>query len=82
MLDAQQINLDPDTFDAVISRNGLMFIPNLDDILVGIRRVLQPGGRFAAIVWSTPERNPILALPIRVVSRYGVLPHHASLYEP
>jgi len=82
VLDAQQINLDPDTFDAVISRNGLMFIPNLHDILVGIRRLLKPGGRFAAIVWSTPERNPIFALPIRVVSRYGALPHHASSYEP
>jgi len=78
VLDAQQINRDPDTFDAVISRNGLMFIANLHDALVGIRRVLKPGGRFAAIVGSTPERNPIFALPIRVVSRYGALPHRGA----
>lgn len=74
VLDAQQIDLAPDTFDAVISRNGLMFIPDLHEALVGIRRVLKPGGRLAAIVWSTPERNPVFALPIRIMSRYGALP--------
>lgn len=74
VLDAQRIDLDPATFDAVISRNGLMFVPDLHGALVGIRRVLKPGGRLAAIVWSTPERNPVFALPIRVASRYGALP--------
>ncbi|MGH7275446.1 MAG: class I SAM-dependent methyltransferase [Candidatus Rokuibacteriota bacterium] len=45
-------------FDAVICQLGLMFFPNP---LVGLgeaRRVLRPGGRFAALVWSRAERVP------------------------
>ncbi|MHB8736647.1 MAG: class I SAM-dependent methyltransferase [Terriglobales bacterium] len=74
VLDAQQIDRAPDTFDAVISRNGLIFIPDLHEALIGIRRVLKTGGWLAAIVWSTPERDPVFALPIRIMSRYGALP--------
>src|SRR5262249_21820256 len=46
-----------------------MLIPGYRRALAGIRRVLKPGGRFAAIVFSAPRRCPYLALPHAIVFR-------------
>jgi ubiquinone/menaquinone biosynthesis C-methylase UbiE len=51
--DAQHLDLAPGSFDAAISRNCLMLIPDYRRALAEIRRVLKPGGRFAAMVYST-----------------------------
>src|SRR5215472_16531077 len=67
--DAQRLDLDPDSFDAAVSRNCLMLIPDYRQALTSIRRVLKPGGRFAAIVFSAPERCPYLSLPHAIVFR-------------
>jgi ubiquinone/menaquinone biosynthesis C-methylase UbiE len=74
VLDAQHLDFPAETFDAVISRQGLMFIPNLPQVLSRMWRVLKPGGTLAATVWSTPERNPVFALPFAVARRYAGLP--------
>ena len=71
VLDAQRLDLDPESFDAAVSRNCLMLIPDYQQALTSIRRVLKPGGRFAAIVFSTPERCPFLSLPHAIVFRMG-----------
>lgn len=68
--DAQELDLTPESCDAAISRFGLMFLPRLRDALVRILRILKPGGRFAAMVWSVPERNPLFALPQEIGRRY------------
>ena len=73
VMDAQRLDLEPDSFDAAISRNCLMLIPNYQQALTEIRRVLKPGGRFAAIVFSTPDRCPYLSIPHAVVFRVGRL---------
>ena len=39
--------------------------------LTSIRRVLKPGGRFAAIVFSAPGRCPYLSIPHAIVFRMG-----------
>jgi len=69
--DAQRLDLDPDSFDAAVSRNCLMLIPDYRQALTGIRRVLKPGGRFAALVFSAPGRCPYLSLPHAIVFRMG-----------
>ncbi len=71
MLDVAKIDLEPDRWDAVISRLGLMFTPDLAAALTGARRVLRAGGRLAAIVWSTPERNPFHTTPLAVLRTLG-----------
>src|SRR5215471_6207669 len=71
VVDAQRLDLDPDSFDAAISRNCLMLIPDYQQALTSIRRVLKPGGRFAAVVFSTPDRCPYLSLPHAIVFRMG-----------
>ncbi len=71
ILDVAKIDLEPDRWDAVISRLGLMFTPDLAAALTGARRVLRAGGRLAVIVWSLPERNPFHATPLAVLRTLG-----------
>jgi SAM-dependent methyltransferase len=73
VMDAQRLDLEPDAFDAAVSRNCLMLIPDYQRALSEIRRVLKPGGRFAAIVFSTPDRCPYLSIPHAIVFRVGRL---------
>jgi SAM-dependent methyltransferase len=71
VLDVAAIDLEPEQWDAVISRLGLMFTSDLAAALTGARRVLRRGGRLAVIVWSTPERNPFLSTPLSVLRGLG-----------
>jgi SAM-dependent methyltransferase len=66
VLDAQQLDLPPDSFAVAISRQGLMLIPNRAAALAGIYRVLRQGGRLAAMVHAAPEKNPYHALPLTI----------------
>jgi ubiquinone/menaquinone biosynthesis C-methylase UbiE len=52
-----------------------------------IRRVLKPGGKLAALVWSAPGHNPLFALPLAIVSTYArgassPRPHPFALSDP
>lgn len=62
VMNAEQLDLEDESFDAVICRYGLMVMPHLQQVLSEIRRVLKPGGKFAALVWSRPEKNPLFRL--------------------
>jgi ubiquinone/menaquinone biosynthesis C-methylase UbiE len=46
------------SFDAVISRLGLIYFPDQQRALTGMRHTLRDGGRIAAIVYSTAELAP------------------------
>ena len=71
VMDAEQIDLEDNAFDAVICRLGLMLIPHIDQALREIHRVLKPGGKLAALVWSAPLRNPLFSVPLGIVSKYS-----------
>ena len=62
------------SFDAAISRVGLIYFPDQQRALAGIRRALKTGGRFAAVVYSTPEKNPFFSLPVGIIRRRAQLP--------
>lgn len=71
VMDAHDLALPGDHFDAVICRQGLMYLADLDRALAGMRRVLRDGGHLAALVWSSPARNPALALTLAVGHRHA-----------
>ncbi len=78
VMGAQQLDLDDETFDAAICRNGLMLVPRLQQALSEIHRVLKPGSTLAALVWSAPERNPLHSLPLALIAKYtGVFSSNA-----
>jgi SAM-dependent methyltransferase len=74
VMDAENLTLEDGAFDVVVSRFGLFFLPDLPRALSEIRRVLKPGGRVGAIVFSTPERSPFFSVPIAVIRRRARLP--------
>jgi SAM-dependent methyltransferase len=72
--DAEMYAYPRSTFDAVLSRWGLMFLPNLVPTLHKIRMSLVSGGILAAAVWSVPEKAPVLMLPLKVAADAAGLP--------
>lgn len=62
------------SFDAAISRLGLIYLPDQAGALRGLHAALRPGGRVCAVVYSTPDRNGFFSLPVSVIRRRAALP--------
>jgi SAM-dependent methyltransferase len=74
VLDGEDLDVPEGAFDAVISRVGLIYFPDRERALAGMKRALKPGGRIAAIVYSTADRNGFFSVPISVIRRRASLP--------
>jgi SAM-dependent methyltransferase len=74
VMDGENLELKDAVFDAVISRVGLIYFPDQQKALTGMRRVLKPGGKKAAIVYSTPEKNKFFSIPVSIIRRHAQLP--------
>ncbi len=66
--------LEEESFDAVISRVGLIYFPDQHKALSGMRRALKPGGRIASIVYSTAENNKFFSIPVSIIRKRAQLP--------
>ncbi len=73
-MDGEKLDLPDASFDAVLCRLGLMYMPHPVTALREWRRVLRPGGRVAVAVFSTPDRNSWGALPASVIRQRAQLP--------
>jgi SAM-dependent methyltransferase len=73
-LDGEHLDVDAASFDAVISRVGLIYLPDLAAALAGIRAALRPRGRLSAVVYSTADRNGFFAIPVSIIRRHAQLP--------
>ena len=71
---ADHLPFAANTFDAVISRFGVMFFPSPVDAVREMLRVLKPGRKLALAVWHFAERNPFHYTLSRVIERYVDLP--------
>ena len=74
VMDGEKLDLPDDSFDAVLCRLGLMYMPHPATALREWRRVLKAGGRVAVVVFSTPDRNSWGAVPASIIRRRANLP--------
>ena len=74
VMNAENLELDTDSFDAVVCRIALMLFPNPAKALTEMRRVVKPGSKVAVIVFSAEERNAHHGIPFTIVRRLGNIP--------
>ena len=74
VIDAQQIDLPDASVDGVLSRFGLMLVPEADRAFAECRRVLRPGGRLANGVWGAFDKNPWLTHLVGAMLQHGHTP--------
>lgn len=51
-MEAEELEVDDETFDLVVCALGLMYVPEVDAAFNEMYRVLKPGGRASAAVWG------------------------------
>jgi len=73
-MDGEKLDLPDASFDAVLCRLGLMYMPHPVTALREWRRVLKAGGRVTVVVFSTPDRNPWGAVPASIIRQRAQLP--------
>jgi SAM-dependent methyltransferase len=67
--DALSLEFPPGSFDAAVSRWGIIFEPDGEGAAGRVRGFLKPGARFAISSWGPPERVPFMALPMGTVMK-------------
>ena len=73
--DAAGLDFPEDSFDAALSRWGIIFEPDGEAAAARVRGFLKPGARMAISSWGPPDRVPFLAIPMRTaMQRLGVPP--------
>jgi len=75
-MDGEALDVAPGSYDAVISRLGLIYLPDRARALAGIHRALAPDGRLVSVNYSTPDRNGFFSIPVSIIRR------RAKLAEP
>jgi len=92
-IDAERIDIDLQSllppyssFNAVLCRWGLMFVPNLTSTLKSIYKVLSSGGKVSATVWSEPAKVPKLYAAIDFVTKemgipFTITDNHSSTFD-
>ena len=64
---ANSLDFPDDSFDAAVSRWGIIFEPDAEAVAGRVRGFLNEGARFAISSWGTPEQVPFLSIPMRTV---------------
>jgi len=68
---AEELDVAPESFDAVVCRLGLMLFSEPAKALRSVQRALRPRGRLAVVVFTTPAANPFMAKPMQVLLRHA-----------
>jgi SAM-dependent methyltransferase len=79
--DGEQLGVEASSFDAAVSRLGLMFFPDPLQGLVEMRHALRPGGGACTMVFAGPERNPCVTILMSTAIKHAGLPPRDP-YQP
>ncbi len=74
VMDGENPDQPDASFDAVLSRLGLIYFPDRSGALRSVRRVLRSGGRVVIAGFTTPDRNRFFSIPISIIRRRADLP--------
>jgi SAM-dependent methyltransferase len=81
--DASSLDFPHESFDAAVSRWGIIFEPDAEAAARRIRGFLKPGARIAIASWGKPDQVPFLSIPMRTTrERLGVPPPPAGTPGP
>jgi SAM-dependent methyltransferase len=72
--DAEQLDFVKGSFDAILSRALLMFLPDVPGTLMRLRSFLKPGGRLAASVWGDKSKVQFAAAGSVIAGELGLPP--------
>ena len=72
--DVTSLPFEQASFDAVTTRFCLMFLPEIQKAVTEIARVLKPNAWLASAVWSAPDKNPYLKIPIDIIKQFIEIP--------
>jgi SAM-dependent methyltransferase len=79
--DGEQLGVETASFDAAVSRLGVMFFPNPLQGLIEMHNALRPGGGVCTMVFAAPERNPCITILMSTVMKHAGLPQQDP-YQP
>ena len=81
--DASSLRFPHASFDAAVSRWGIIFDPDAEAAAARIRGFLKPGARMAISSWGEPDQVPFLSIPMRTtMQRLDVPPPSAGTPGP
>jgi SAM-dependent methyltransferase len=70
LADATVYPFDPQSFDLLISRFGVMFFAEPADSFANLRKALRREGRLAFACWREPKQNPWMMTPLQAVYKH------------
>src|SRR5262245_14578958 len=73
-LDTEALAFPDRSFDAILCRFSLMFLPGLTTALGSIRRMLRPHGKFATAVWDVAPKVPFASMAFGLAQTLFQLP--------
>ena len=73
-IDAEALDFPEGSFDVILSRFSLMFLPDLAAALARIHGLLVPTGQFATAVWDVAPKVPLASLGLNLAQRMFQLP--------
>jgi SAM-dependent methyltransferase len=69
--DAQSHAFAPASFDAIISRFGVMFFDDPEAAFANLRRAVRPGASLTLTAWRGPEENPFMTEAERAAAPFA-----------
>jgi SAM-dependent methyltransferase len=74
VIDAQELELEPGSFDAALCRWGYMLMADPNEAMRRTHVALRGEGRLAMATWDRPDRNLWMAAPAMALVGQGVIP--------